>query len=92
VIGLIHELAECQAQGKPVRVGLIGAGQMGTDVVATAKMMKDIQVVITADIDIERGLINSEQIITHTFPLADIDAAFEMAANGDGMKVVTTGG
>jgi L-iditol 2-dehydrogenase len=41
---------------------------------------------------IQRGLINSEQIITHTYPLADIEAAFEMADNGHGLKVVVTGG
>jgi L-iditol 2-dehydrogenase len=41
---------------------------------------------------IQRGLINSEQIITHTFPLSDIEAAFEMADSGHGLKVVVTGG
>ena len=40
---------------------------------------------------IQHGLINSEQIITHTFPLADIEAAFEMADSGSGLKVIVTG-
>ena len=34
MIGLSDELAAREAFGQPVRVGLIGAGQMGTDVVA----------------------------------------------------------
>jgi L-iditol 2-dehydrogenase len=41
---------------------------------------------------IQRGLINYEQIITHTFPLEDIEAAFEMADGGSELKVVITGG
>jgi L-iditol 2-dehydrogenase len=41
---------------------------------------------------IQRGLINSEQIITHTFPLANIEAAFEMADSGNGLKVIVTAG
>ncbi len=56
MIGLNYELEEREASGNPVRVGLIGAGQMGTDVVATTKMMKGIRVVVSADIDIERAI------------------------------------
>lgn len=41
---------------------------------------------------IQRGLINCEQIITHTFPLEDIEAAFELADGGSELKVVITGG
>ena len=38
MIGLNEELAARHAQGKPVKIGLIGAGQMGVDVVAQVKM------------------------------------------------------
>lgn len=55
MIGLNKELEEREATGKPVQIGLIGAGQMGTDVVAETTMMKGIQVVVIADIDIERA-------------------------------------
>ena len=55
MIGLHEELAERERGGKPVRVGVIGAGQMGTDVVAEIKMMKGIDVVVTADIDLDRA-------------------------------------
>jgi len=34
MIGLNEELKLREAQGKPVRIGLIGTGQMGTDIVA----------------------------------------------------------
>src|SRR5262245_17675329 len=36
-------------QGKPVRVGLIGAGQMGTDIIVQTDLMTGIEVVAAAD-------------------------------------------
>lgn len=39
---------------------------------------------------IRRGLIDSEQIITHTFPLAQAAQAFEQAASGETLKVMVT--
>jgi predicted homoserine dehydrogenase-like protein len=63
-----------------VRVGLIGAGQMGTDVVATARMMAGLQVVVAADIDIARAVdayriaqVDAEVIVAAT--AAEADAA-----------------
>jgi L-iditol 2-dehydrogenase len=39
---------------------------------------------------IERGLINSDYIITHSFPLNEIDRAFQVAASGEALKVMVT--
>lgn len=55
MIGINSELAERQKAGDPVKVGLIGAGQMGVDVVAQVTRMKGIEVVAIADVDIERA-------------------------------------
>ena len=55
MIGLNTELEQREASGRPVRVGLIGAGQMGTDVVATTTVMQGLRIVVTADIDIDRA-------------------------------------
>ena len=55
MIGLNEELAARQAAGQPVRIGMIGAGQMGVDVVAQVGMMKGIDVVAVADIDAKRA-------------------------------------
>lgn len=80
MIGLNQELRERAASGNPVRIGLVGAGQMGTDVVAETRMMKGIVVVATADIDIERavqsyeiGQVEAEVVIVET--AAEADAA-----------------
>ena len=56
MIGINSELIEREKAGNPVKVGLIGAGQMGVDVVAQVSRMKGIEVLAIADIDIERAM------------------------------------
>ena len=82
MIGLNRELEQREASGQPVRIGLIGAGQMGTDVVATTHEMKGVRVVVTADLDLDRardayriGLIEDEVVVART--AAEADAAVE---------------
>jgi predicted homoserine dehydrogenase-like protein len=78
MIGLHAELEQREASGRPVRVGLIGAGQMGTDVVATTTMMQGVRVVVTADIDLERardsyriGQVEGEVVVADSASAAD---------------------
>ncbi len=46
---LAEALHQRQREGRPVRVGLIGAGQMGTDIVVQTALMEGIEVVAAAD-------------------------------------------
>ena len=46
---LAEALHRRQREGRPVRVGLIGAGQMGTDIVMQTAQMAGIEVVAVAD-------------------------------------------
>ncbi|MFB3785550.1 MAG: NAD(P)H-dependent oxidoreductase [bacterium] len=55
MIGLHEELLLREQEKNPVKIGLIGAGQMGTDVCAQVSMMRGIDIVAAADIDIERA-------------------------------------
>jgi predicted homoserine dehydrogenase-like protein len=89
MLGLHEELAQREAAGNPVRIGLIGAGQMGTDVVAETKMMKGVEVVIAADIDLDRAIasfaiaqVSGEVVVAHTPEEAD-------AAVTEGKRVAT---
>ncbi len=82
MIGLNADLQAREASGRPVRVGLVGAGQMGTDVVATATEMQGLRVVVTADLDIDRardafriGQVPGEVVVAQT--AAEADAAVE---------------
>lgn len=45
-----HQLVELEKQGNYIRVGLIGAGQMGRGMISQIAAMKGMKVVITADI------------------------------------------
>jgi L-iditol 2-dehydrogenase len=39
---------------------------------------------------IARGTIHSDQVITHTFPLDEVERAFQVAASGEALKVMVT--
>lgn len=96
MIGLNYELEEREASGKPVRIGLVGAGQMGTDVIATTKMMKGVRVVVSADIDIERAInsykiaqVEGEVIVAETAQQADEAVASGKLVAACDYRVVT---
>ena len=42
--GLAHELAELERQGKPIRIGLVGLGEMGTDIFTGIAQMDGIEI------------------------------------------------
>ena len=46
---LAEALARREREGRPVRIGLVGAGQMGTDILTQAALMPGIEVVAAAD-------------------------------------------
>jgi predicted homoserine dehydrogenase-like protein len=82
MIGLNEELALREASQNPVRIGMIGVGQMGTDVIAETKMMKGIEMVACADVDIERAIsgfkiaqLSGEVVIAETVEQADAAVA-----------------
>lgn len=53
--GLARELKAREDSGKPIKIGLIGSGEMGTDIVTRASMMSGIDVAAIADIRIENA-------------------------------------
>jgi predicted homoserine dehydrogenase-like protein len=96
MIGLNEELEQRQASGKPVRIGLIGTGQMGTDVIAETSMMKGIEVVATVDIDIERaisgyqiGQVSGEVVVAETPAQADAAVAAGKRVAACDYRIVT---
>ena len=50
-----EKLAERHAQGTPVVVGLIGAGQMGQEILCQVQLMKGITIPIVVDVTFERA-------------------------------------
>ncbi len=49
--GLARDLSARAASGKPVRIGLIGSGEMGTDIVTRAAMMDGVDVVAISELN-----------------------------------------
>ncbi|MDZ7345400.1 MAG: SAF domain-containing protein [candidate division KSB1 bacterium] len=66
-----------ERQGRPVRIGLIGCGQMGVDVMATARQMKGIKVVAVADIDEQRARSSYRIALLDAPKAEEADAAVE---------------
>lgn len=52
--GLAKDLARRAEEGKPVRIGLVGCGEMGTDIVTQVARMQGIEIAAIADTRVER--------------------------------------
>lgn len=78
MFGLASELAALAAEGKKVRIGLIGAGQMGTDIVSQTSRMPAIEVIAIADVALERAT-SAYEIAGHPKERVAIVAHLEQA-------------
>src|SRR5271166_1102753 len=54
-MNLATMLAQRQDQGRPIRVALIGAGKFGTMILAQLRLMRGVQLVALADLEVERA-------------------------------------
>jgi predicted homoserine dehydrogenase-like protein len=96
MIGMNEELVARQAAGNPVRIGLIGAGQMGVDIAAQVSMMKGIDIVAVADIDKARAraayttaMLQGETVEANAAAGADAAVAGGTRVFTDDFRVVT---
>ncbi len=83
--------ARAEKQG-PIRVGLIGAGQMGTGLISQMERMQGMQVVATADVVAGRAVaayaesnVPAEQVVA-----MDDDISRAAALIADGKRIATT--
>lgn len=53
---IYSSLQDLEAKGECIKVGLIGAGQMGSGIVSVATQMPGLNVVAVADFEVERGI------------------------------------
>lgn len=54
-MGLAADLAERAAKGKPVRIGLIGCGEMGTDIITAVSHMQGIDVAAISELNLKNA-------------------------------------
>ena len=52
-MSIVVELARRAEQGRPVRVGLIGCGEMGTDIVTQVSLMPGIELAVLAEMRVD---------------------------------------
>jgi predicted homoserine dehydrogenase-like protein len=55
-MNLVAELEQRQREKRPIRVGLVGVGQMGTGLIAQIGQMQGMEVVAAADIETARAI------------------------------------
>jgi predicted homoserine dehydrogenase-like protein len=54
-VNLARGLARREAQGRPVRVGLVGAGKFGTMILAQLRLMTGVRLCVLADLDLAKA-------------------------------------
>jgi predicted homoserine dehydrogenase-like protein len=54
---LNERLLELETRGTPVQVGLIGAGQMGQEILCQAQLMRGLQIPVVVDVTFDRALL-----------------------------------
>jgi len=85
-VNLSAKLGEREAAGKPVTVGLIGAGKFGTMFLAQARLTRGLHVVGVADLDVARA---KKQLSTAGWPTAQYAAASLDEAHAQRKTLVT---
>ncbi len=92
-MNLAAELEHRQRRNVPIRVGLVGVGQMGTGLVAQVSQMQGMDIVAAADIDVPRAVaafrnsgVAEEDIVVLPAGAAPEHAS---AAVASGKRVVT---
>ncbi|KXS47229.1 MAG: SAF domain-containing protein [Halanaerobium sp. T82-1] len=88
-----QDLRNLEAEGEFVSIGLVGAGQMGTDIVSQVAQMEGVRVPVVADIDLERAEKAYELSGTSVDDVVNSDDVEEIDKYiKDGKSVVTKDG
>ncbi|MBM3703160.1 MAG: NAD(P)-dependent oxidoreductase [Actinobacteria bacterium] len=84
------KLDELEKRGNPIKVGLIGAGQMGSEIITQLEKVKGIRIVSVVDISLEKALAGYKYLkkdveIVKTNNLKEAEKAI-----GSGKKIAST--
>jgi predicted homoserine dehydrogenase-like protein len=92
-VNLARGLAQRETQGRPVRVGLIGAGKFGTMILAQLLLMRGVRLCVLADLDEQRARAAalSAGWDAHDFALASGTGAANDIARAGRVALVESG-
>jgi predicted homoserine dehydrogenase-like protein len=88
-MNLHHMLADRADEGRPIRVGLIGAGKFGSMFLAQARFTKGLHIVGVADLDVDRAKKSLRRL---GWPAAQVEAPDLKTALDDGRTHITDDG
>jgi len=77
-----HYLAQRAADGNPIRVGLVGVGQMGAGIVGQSLRVPGIAIAALADTKPERAVAALERIGSDPIVIEDVAAGTDAIASG----------
>ncbi|THF58973.1 NAD(P)H-dependent oxidoreductase [Ollibium composti] len=90
-IGLARDLQERQASGKPIRIGLIGCGEMGTDIVTRVAHMQGIVVGAVAERKVPAALKAAEIAYGEGGHAREVATASAMSETMEAGRIAVTG-
>ncbi|WEX09534.1 NAD(P)H-dependent oxidoreductase [Chelativorans sp. AA-79] len=90
LVGLARDLEERANSGKPVRIGLIGSGEMGTDIVARVAHMRGIEIGAISELRPEAALIAVEIAYREDGHATAVDSALAMTRAIEAGKIAVT--
>ncbi len=65
MFGLSEQMKQLEEAQQYIAIGLVGAGQMGTDIVSQISLMPSLRLLVTADINLDRA-VESYRIAGHS--------------------------
>src|SRR5699024_9527625 len=98
MLGINRKLANLEKSGSYIKVGLVGAGQMGRGMISQIESMKGMRVVITADLAIENvenaynnaGIHSANIVVTNDMEKAQGDLSRDQVVATKDSKLVTS--
>ena len=80
---LVSKLRQRVAEGDPMRIGIVGCGQMGSGLAHAINNIEGMRVAAIADLDVQRGVSTYREMGRDA---ADIEVAEDLAAVEDGIR------
>ncbi|HEY0917588.1 NAD(P)H-dependent oxidoreductase [Devosia sp.] len=89
--GLTRDLVARAESGRPIRIGLIGAGEMGTDIVTQVAHMPGLEIGAIADLNVPAGLRAAEIAYREPGHAQEAGSATAVSAAIDAGRIAVTG-